>query len=158
MSPRRAHASETSYMFSTGTGIAPFASLIREPDVYESFDEVILTHTCRREAELRYGEDVVAAIKNDPLVGELAKDKLRHVTSLTREDHLLTGGIIDLVSSGELFRHMGVPPLDPKQDWVMIWGPMDMLKDTKVIVESFGLGEGSHAAPGDFVIEHAFVG
>lgn len=146
------------YMFSTGTGIAPFASFIRDPDVYKCFDDVILTHTCRSEAELRYGQALVADIENDPLVSEVAKNKLRYVSSLTREGHPLTGRITDLLSRGTLFEYLSLPPMTPEQDRVMICGSMDMLKDTKTIVEGFGLTEGSNAAPGDFVIERAFVG
>jgi ferredoxin/flavodoxin---NADP+ reductase len=146
------------WMFSTGTGIAPFASLIRDPDTYEQFDEVYLTHTCREVSELKYGEDLVEATKADPLVGELAAPKLRHFTSVTREDFPRLGRITDLLRTGKLYEMLGVPPLDPKIDRGMICGSMDMLKDTKALLEEAGLSEGANNKPAEFVVERAFVG
>lgn len=145
------------YMFSTGTGIAPFASLIRDPETYEKFEEVILTHTCREVAELQYGFDVVKEAKEDPLVGEYAEKQLIHYTSVTREDYAHRGRITDLISSGTLFSDLGVPPLDPAVDRGMICGSMGMLKDTKALLEGAGLIEGSNALPGQFVVERAFA-
>lgn len=146
------------YMFSTGTGIAPFASLIRDPDTYEKFDQVILTHTCREVAELKYGEDLVQETLNDPLIGEFAKDKLVHYTSVTREDFPRKGRITDLIKSGKLFEDLGVPPLDLAIDRGMICGSMDMLRDTKALLEEAGLTEGANNKPAEFVVERAFVG
>jgi ferredoxin--NADP+ reductase len=145
------------YMFSTGTGIAPFASLIRDPETYEKFERVILTHTCRECAELTYGLELVEAVKDDPLVGEEAAAKLIHVTSTTREDSALTGRITTLIEDGRLFEAVGAPPLDPATDRVMICGSMDMLKDVKALTEKAGLTEGSNSKPGEFVVERAFV-
>ncbi|MGD1956133.1 MAG: ferredoxin--NADP reductase [Sphingomonadales bacterium] len=146
------------YMFSTGTGIAPFVSIIRDPETYEKFDDVILTHTCRQKAELDYGKKIVAEVLDDPLVGEIANGKLRHFTSLTREEYPVTGRITTLIENGELFKHLGVEPLNKETDRVMICGSMAMLNDTKDLVEGFGLEEGSNAAPAEFVGERAFVG
>ncbi|MEJ8476100.1 ferredoxin--NADP reductase [Roseibium algae] len=146
------------YMFSTGTGLAPFASLIRDPDTYEKFDQVIVTHTCREVAELKYGLDLVEATKNDPLIGEMAQEKLIHYTSVTREDYPFKGRITDLIESGKLFTDLGVPPLDPAIDRGMICGSMDMLKDTKALLEKAGLNEGANNKPAEFVVERAFVG
>lgn len=146
------------YMFSTGTGIAPFVSLIRDPETYEKFEEVILTHTCRQKAELEYGKKIVSDVLDDPLVGELAQGRLRHFTSLTREDYPVQGRITTLIENHELFKHLGVPTLNRESDRVMICGSMAMLNDTKDLVETFGLEEGSNAAPGDYVVERAFVG
>ena len=146
------------YMFSTGTGIAPFASLIRDPETYERYDQVILTHTCRQKAELSYGIRLVNDLKDDPLVGEMVGDKLLHVASLTREEYPLTGRITTLIKSGELFKNAGTPPLNPKEDRVMICGSMDMINDTKALVETFGLNEGSNSQPAEFVVEKSFVG
>jgi ferredoxin--NADP+ reductase len=145
------------YMFSTGTGIAPFASLIRDPDTYEKFDEVILTHTCRDVSELSYGKELVAQIMDDPLVGEFAKGRLRHYCSVTREDYEFTGRITDLMASGKLFTDLGVPPINPEEDRGMICGSMAMLNDTKDTLERFGLVEGSNSKPATFVVERAFV-
>lgn len=147
------------FMLSTGTGIAPFSSLIREPEVYENYDHVILTHTCRTKAELAYGFDLVENTRNDPLVGELVGDKLVHITSVTREDYPLKGRITTLIESGEFFDHVpGGGPFDPKTDRVMICGSMGMTLDCKTICENAGLKEGSNSNPADFVIEKAFVG
>ncbi|MGB0907465.1 MAG: ferredoxin--NADP reductase [Maricaulaceae bacterium] len=146
------------YMFSTGTGIAPFASLIRDPETYERYDQVILTHTCRQRAELSYGLRLTESLKDDPLVGEMIGDKLLHITSLTREEHPLKGRITTLIQSGDLFKNAGVPPLNPEEDRVMICGSMDMINDTKALVETFGLTEGSNSKPAEFVVEKSFVG
>nr|WP_321460447.1 ferredoxin--NADP reductase [uncultured Cohaesibacter sp.] len=145
------------YMFSTGTGIAPFASLIREPETYEKFEQVILTHSCRYIDELKYGEELVALCKSDPLVGEFAKDRLVHYSSITREPFPRTGRITDLMESGKLFEDLGVAPINPEEDRGMICGSMAMLNDTKSILEKFGLEEGSNARPATFVVERAFV-
>jgi ferredoxin--NADP+ reductase len=145
------------YMFSTGTGIAPFASLIRDPETYEKFDEVILTHTCREVAELAYGNQLVAQCLDDPLVGEFAKGRLRHYTTCTREDHPTQGRITDLMRSGKLFDDLGVPQIDPATDRGMICGSMEMLNETKSILQDFGLEEGANNKPATFVVERAFV-
>lgn len=145
------------WMFATGTGIAPFASLIRDPETYEKFDEVILTHTCREVGELRYGQELVGALKDDPLVGEFAQG-LRLYSSTTREDYPFMGRITDLMASGKLFGDLGVPPISPETDRGMICGSMEMLRDTKAALETFGLVEGSNNRPDTFVVERAFVG
>ena len=146
------------YMFSTGTGIAPFASLIRDPETYEKFDEVILTHTCRDVAELKYGFDLVEEIKNHAFLAEIVGDKLKHYATVTREDYAFTGRITDLIENGKLFTDLGVPPLDPAVDRAMICGSAAMLKDTKALMEKAGLTEGANNKPAEFVIERAFVG
>lgn len=146
------------YMFSTGTGIAPFASLIRDPETYEKFDEVILTHTCREVAELAYGFEIVAQAKACELVGEEATAKLRHVAAATREPYAITERITAMIETGSLFTHLGVPRMAPEHDRVMICGSMEMLNDIKALCESHGLDEGSNNKPGQFVVERAFVG
>lgn len=146
------------YLFSTGTGVAPFASLIREPETYERFDEVILTHTCRTDAELNYGREIIAAAHDDPLVGEEARAKLRHFTSLTREDHPQQGRITALIDNGALFDALGVPALDPATDRVMICGSVPMLQDLRTLVLERGFSEGANHEPGSFVVERAFAG
>ena len=144
------------WMFSTGTGIAPFASLLRDPETYEKFDEVILTHTCREIAELRYGQDLVEDIRNDPLVGEMATN-LRHYCTVTRESFPTTGRITDLLRTGKIFDDLGVAQISPETDRVMICGSMGMLNETKTILEDFGLDEGSNNRPATYVVERAFV-
>jgi len=147
------------WMFSTGTGFAPFASLVRDPETYEKFDEVIVTHTCRLEAELAYGFETVETAKADPLVGEEASAQLTHFASCTRApDFPMQGRITDLIESGGLFSALGREPLDPARDRAMICGSMEMIQDTKALLEARGFKEGSNAAPADFVIEKAFAG
>ncbi len=150
------------FLFSTGTGIAPFASLIREPEVYEKFDDIILTHTCREVGELAYGYDIVEAARKDPLLidimGEDFGTRLHHVPTVTREDFTLKGRITDLMQSGDLWQHIKGGPMCPDHDRAMICGSMNMTLDTKALMEKFGLEEGSVSRPGKFVIEKAFVG
>ena len=145
------------YMFSTGTGLAPFASLIRDPDTYEKFDEVILSHTCREVSELTYGKELVKQCLEDPLVGEFAAGRLRHYTSVTRDDYPYKGRITDLMASGKLFEDLGVPPINPEHDRGIICGSMAMLQDTKTALDEFGLVEGANNKPATYVVERAFV-
>lgn len=146
------------YLFSTGTGIAPFASLIRDPETYEKFEQVILTHTCARVPDLAYGFHICSQARRDELVGEDASGKLVHYTSVTREAYDRTGRITNLMDNGQLWSDLGVPPLDPKVDRAMICGSMAMLNDIKARLEAAGLREGSNAQPADFAVERAFVG
>ena len=148
---------KTLWMISTGTGFAPFASLIRDPEAYEKFDHLIVTHTCRNVDELTYSLNTVAETKEDPLVGEFAKDRLHLVTTTTREDSALMGRITTLMDEGKIYDQLGRPQLDRETDRVMICGSMDMLKDVKTRVEALGFVEGANSAPGDFVVERAFV-
>lgn len=146
------------YMFSTGTGFAPFASLLREPETYEKFDEVIVTHTCRLASELQYSKEIVDSLPDDPLVGEEAPGKVKYLGSCTREDYEVQGRITHLIDSGELFERLGVPPLNPEIDRVMICGSMEMIQDTKQRCLDAKMTEGSNAQPAEFVIEKAFAG
>lgn len=146
------------WMFSTGTGIAPFASLIRDPETYDKFEEIVLTHTCREVAELGYGQDLIEAIETDPLVGEMAQGRLRLYSTTTRQDYPFMGRITDLMESGKLFEDLRLDKISPETDRAMICGSMAMLKDTKAILERFGLKEGSNNKPASFVVERAFVG
>ena len=146
------------WMIATGTGIAPFASVMRDPETYEKFEQVILTHTCRDVAELTYGEELAANLVADPLIGELVEGRFFHYATATREPYQRMGRITDLIESGKLFSDLGVPPFDPAIDRVMICGSVDMNRDVKALVEKAGLNEGSNAAPAEFVIERAFVG
>lgn len=146
------------YLLSTGTGIAPFASIIRDPDTYERYAEVVLTHSCRFKAELAFGAALVAAMPDDPLVGEQAARQLKYFTSVTREPHTHVGRITRLVEDGTFFEALGNPPFDPATDRIMICGGSGMLADLRALVERAGFTEGSNAAPADYVIEKAFVG
>jgi ferredoxin--NADP+ reductase len=146
------------YMFSTGTGFAPFASLVRDPETYERYEQVIVTHTCRDLAELTYSKNLVASLKDDPLVGEMAESKLTLYATTTRQFSGRMGRITSLIESGALFADLGVPPLDPACDRAMMCGSMEMIQDVKALMLKAGLTEGSNAAPAEFVIEKAFAG
>ena len=146
------------YMLSTGTGVAPFASLIRDPETYEKFDEVVLVQTCRDVAELAYITEMVEGLKEDPLIGELVEGRLRLVTTTTREASPRMGRITDLMASGRFFADAGLAPIDAAIDRGMICGSMAMLKDTKALLEGFGLEEGANNKPATYVVERAFVG
>jgi ferredoxin--NADP+ reductase len=146
------------FMISTGTGIAPFASLVRDPETYEKFEEVILTHTCRDHAELAYGNELFDQSANDPLIGELANGRLALYSSTTREISQRMGRITRLMENGKLYADLNILPLNRETDRVMICGSMHMLHDVKSLVEAAGFEEGSHSRPADFVVERAFVG
>jgi ferredoxin--NADP+ reductase len=146
------------FMISTGTGFAPFASVIRDPETYEKFEQAIVIHTCREKAELQYGYDTVAVAKDDPLVGEQAQKQLLHFASTTREPTDNMGRITALVENGEFFKRMGIEPFNPEHDRAMLCGSMAMIKDVKAMLEKHGFVEGSNADPATFVVERAFVG
>ncbi|MEX0924070.1 MAG: ferredoxin--NADP reductase [Rhodovibrionaceae bacterium] len=146
------------YLFSTGTGIAPFTSLIRDPETYDRFDEIILTHTCRTVRELAYGEKVVAEFRADPLLGSEVSEQLSHYTTVTQEDYARPGRITDLIASGKLFADLGRPPLDPATDRVMICGSMGLNNDLRALIEAAGFTEGANNRPAEYVLEKAFVG
>lgn len=146
------------FMISTGTGIAPFASLLRDPDTYERYEHVVLTHTCRDVAELTYGQELVANLESDPLIGELTHGRVTLYNSTTREESERMGRITALISSGKFYTDLGIDKLDPETDRIMICGSMHMLKDVKELAESLGFVEGSLHEPGTFVVERAFVG
>lgn len=146
------------FMISTGTGIAPFASLLRDPDTYERFDQVFLTHTCRDVAELKYGQELVENLASDPLIGEFTQGRVTLYNSTTREESPRMGRITALIGSGKFYSDLGIGPLNPETDRIMICGSMHMLKDVKELAESLGFVEGSLNAPSSFVVERAFVG
>jgi ferredoxin--NADP+ reductase len=146
------------FMISTGTGIAPFASLIRDPDTFEKFEQVVLTHTCRDHAELQYGVDLVESLANDPLIGELVAGRVTLYSSTTREITPRMGRITRLIENGRFYHDLGIEPLNPETDRVMICGSMHMIKDVKELVEGLGFVEGSLNHPNTFVVERAFVG
>lgn len=146
------------YMLATGTGIAPFASLVRDPEVYEKFDHVILTHTCRTCDELVYGAELIDDLVNDPLIGEMVEGKLSYYPTTTREESPKMGRVTDKIRSGELFDHLGVPSWNPEHDRVMICGSMGLNTEIKQLCEAAGLEEGANSKPGHYVLEKAFVG
>lgn len=151
------------FLLCTGTGIAPFASIIRDPETYEKFEKVYVIHTCRDNAELQYGFDLVDEIANHEILAEIVDDKLVHWASCTREDAdtrkgVHAGRMTDMMRSGTLYEELGIEPLNPETCRVMICGSMAMLKDCANLCEEAGLAEGSNSEPGQYVIERAFVG
>jgi ferredoxin/flavodoxin---NADP+ reductase len=144
-------------LLSTGTGLAPFASLIKDPEVYERFETIVLVHGCRQISELAYGEQLVAKLQEDELFGPLLTDKLSYYPTVTREPFRNRGRITDLITSQQLFNDIGQPPLDIDRDRIMMCGSPGMLQELREMFESRGFLEGSNSEPGHFVIEKAFV-
>lgn len=150
-------AGERLYLVSTGTGIAPFASVIRDPAVYERFEKVVLIHGCREVAELAYGIETVAAVKADELLGEMAGGALLYYPTVTREPYVHQGRVTTLLAEGKIAADLGLPPLDPLRDRVMICGSEAMLADMVVLMRERGFREGSSSEAAEYVIEKAFV-
>ena len=148
------------FLIGTGTGLAPWLSVARDPDAYERYDEVIVCHTVRQVQDLAYRELFEHGLAEDELFGELVEGKLRYYPTVTREPFKNHGRITDLILSGKMFQDLGHPgaKFDPAEDRVMLCGSMAMIKETAAILEAHGLTEGSNAEPGDFVLERAFVG
>lgn len=146
------------WFLATGTGIAPFASLMREPETYEKYEQVIMMHTCRTVAELEYGKRLVESLKDDPLIGDVVGAKLVYYPTTTREDFPRMGRVTDNLSSGKVFADLGIPPMDAEHDRAMVCGSLAFNIDVKAILEGFGLVEGANSDPKQFVVEKAFVG
>ena len=144
-------------LLSTGTGLAPFVSIVKDPDVYERFDDIVLVHGCRQVSELAYGEKIVEGLRSDELFGPLLEDKLHYYPTVTREPFRNRGRITDLITSGKLFQDCKMPPLDIETDRIMLCGSPSMLADLRTIFDERGFIEGNHSEPGHFVIEKAFV-
>ncbi|MCI2398836.1 ferredoxin--NADP reductase [Aliiroseovarius subalbicans] len=149
------------WFFATGTGFAPFASLLREPQTYEDYDEVIITHTCRTAGELTYGRDIIEGLKDDELLNEVIGDgfwkKIKYYPTTTREDSPKMGRITDLINSGDAFKDLEVEPICPKNDRAMICGNLAFNLELKEMLENFGLVEGANSDPQTYVVEKAFL-
>ncbi len=150
------------WFFATGTGFAPFASLLREPETYENYDEVVITHTCRDVAELDYGRQLIEDLKADELMQELIGPenlaKIRYYPTTTREESPRMGRITDLLKDGTVFADLGIAPITPETDRAMVCGSLAFNQDIKEILEEFGLVEGANSDPQHYVVEKAFVG
>jgi ferredoxin--NADP+ reductase len=144
-------------LLATGTGLAPFASLIKDPDIYDAYETVILAHGCRQVSELAYGEHLIENLRKDQLFGPMVEDKLIYYPTVTREPFRNRGRVTDLVESGQLFADVGLPPLDIETDRVMLCGSPGMLDELRAMLSERGFAEGNHSDPGHFVIEKAFV-
>lgn len=147
----------TLWLLSTGTGIAPFMSLIREPEVYDRFERVVLAHTVREVKELAYRELITQELPRHELLGELVRDRLLYYPSVTREPFPTQGRITTLIESGRIFADLGLPPLSPEADRVMLCGSEAMNADVTALLEARGFTEGASNAPGTYVVEKAFV-
>ena len=147
----------TLYLLGTGTGLAPFASIVRDPDAYERFDQIVLVHGCRHVAELAYGETLVAELSANEYIGDLVGPKLRYYPTATREPFRHNGRITDLIENGTLTRDLGLPDFGPLNDRAMLCGSPAFLEDMVGLLERRGFSEGSHSTPGQYVIEKAFV-
>jgi ferredoxin--NADP+ reductase len=145
------------YLFATGTGLAPFMSLIRDPETYDRFDRVVLVHTVREVAELAYRALIAEELPRHELLGELVAGRLSYYPSVTREAFPTTGRITTLIESGRLAADLGLPPLSPGRDRAMLCGSEAMNADVRALLESRGFVEGSNSTPGSYVVEKAFV-
>ena len=148
------------WLIGTGTGLAPWLAVARDPEAYERYEKVIVTHTVRGVEDLAYKDFFETELKQDEFLGEFATDQLLYYPTVTREPFKNAGRITDLVKSGQVFRDLGLDEttFDPAEDRVMLCGSMAMIKETAALLESMGMKEGSNAEPGDFVLERAFVG
>jgi len=148
------------FLLSTGTGLAPFLSVARDPEVYDRFGQVVIVHSVRRVSDLAYHDELTAQLAGDPLVGDQALLQFHYVPTVTREPFRTTGRIDALVENGQLFGPpmAGLKAFDPEHDRVMLCGSTAMIRDTAAMLEACGFQEGSNANPGHFVIERAFVG
>ena len=145
------------YLLSTGTGMAPFLSVIRDPDTYERFEKVILVHGVREVKELAYHDYITQELPKHEFLGEMVSNQLLYYPTVTREPFRNQGRLTEAMESGKMFSDLGLPPLDPAHDRVMICGSPQMLKDLKHMLEEHQFQEGNTTKPGDFVIERAFA-
>lgn len=146
------------YYLSTGTGLAPFLSLIRDPSVYEKFEKIVLFHGVRTVSELAYMDFITNELPNNEFFGEEVRQKLIYYPTVTREPFRNQGRLTDLVTSGKLFEDIGLPPFNPETDRAMLCGSPEMLKSTCELLDAAGLQISPKiGVPGDYVIERAFV-
>ena len=149
---------ERLYLFSTGTGIAPFMSIVKDPEVYERFERIVLVHGVRWARESAVAEHFIGDLKQHEILGAAATEKLIYHPTITREPHANQGRLTNLVETGKLFRDLGLPMLDSQYDRVMVCGSPSMLTDTCHVLDSRGFKISRHIGePGDYVIERAFV-
>ena len=146
------------YLLGTGTGLAPFMSIIQDPATYERFEKVILVHGVRVKSELAYGDFISEHLPQHEFLGDVVKDRLVYYPTVTREPFRYMGRLTDLIENGKFFQDTGLPPLNPAEDRAMLCGSPSMLKDTCALLDARGFVVSAHqGAPGDYVIERAFV-
>ena len=145
------------WLFATGTGLAPFMSLIRDPSTYDRFDRIVLVHTVRQVNELAYSGLISEELFGHELLGELLRGRLTYVPSVTREAFHTSARITTMIESGSLTADLGLPPLSPERDRAMLCGSESMNADVRALLEARGFREGSNSNPGSYVVEKAFV-
>lgn len=145
------------YLMSTGTGLAPFLSVIRDLEAYERFERIILVHGCRFVSDLAYAGMISKELPEDEYFGELVREKLIYYPTVTREPFRHRGRISLQIETGKLFEDIGLPPLDIANDRIMLCGSPHMIQDLRTLLEARGFEEGNHGEPGHFLIEKAFV-
>lgn len=145
------------YLLSTGTGLAPFMSIIRDPETYDAYEHVVLAHGVRTVDELGYSDYIQHELPDHEYLGEQVREKLRYYPAVTREAFSNRGRLTDLLRTGKLCSDLGLPDLDPEHDRVMICGNPGMLDELVTELEARGFVEGASHAPGDYTIERAFV-
>lgn len=145
------------FLVGTGTGLAPFISIIKDPTIYEQFEQVILVHGTRWNSELAYQELIQNQLPNDEFLGDYVNGQLLYYPTVTREDSQFTGRVTDAMSSGKLFTDLGIEPANPETDRYMLCGSPQMLKDTGEILDGWGLSESRGGYQGEYAIERAFV-
>ena len=146
------------YLFSTGTGLAPFMSVIQDPETYERFEKVILLHGVRYVSELAYSEFIEQELPQNEFFGEEVRSKLVYYPTVTREEFRNQGRVTEVITTGKLFEDTGLPVIDPTKDRAMICGSPAMLDDCCKMLDGLGFKISEHiGAPGDYVIERAFV-
>ncbi len=148
---------KTLYLLSTGTGMAPFMSVIKDPETYENFEKVVLVHGCRTVAELAYHQLITEELPKNEFFGEDVSNKLLYYPTVTREPFRNQGRVTTLIDSGKLMDDLGLQHLDIGHDRVMICGSPEMLKDCRDLLVKRGFSEGNMSTPGHFVVERAFV-
>lgn len=146
------------YLLGTGTGLAPFMSIIKDPEAYERFEKIVLVHGVRYVSELAYSDHILKELPQNEFLGELVREKLIYYPTVTREPFANQGRLTELIESGKLFQDIGLPEFDFESDRVMICGSPSMLKDTAGLLDKRGFQVSPHiGVPGHYVIERAFV-
>jgi ferredoxin--NADP+ reductase len=146
------------YLLSTGTGLAPFMSVIQDIEAYDRFEKIVLIHGVRYVSELAYADFIEKELPNNEFFGEFVREKLIYYPTVTREAFRNQGRLTDLINSGKLFDDIGLPPLNPIDDRAMICGSPQMLADTAALLDARGFKVSPRIGdPGDYVIERAFV-
>ncbi len=147
----------TLFLLGTGTGLAPFLSIVRDPEAYDKFDRIVVAHGVRWVKDLAYSDYLTNDLPNDELIGELVREKLVYYPTVTREPFRHQGRLSLALTTNRMTDALGLPPIDAEHDRFMLCGSPAMLADLRAILDALGFEEGNHGEPGDYVIEKAFV-